>query len=59
MSAREIGLVDAVSNGNYTFIDRDLEEDKRAAMLKAYDADVYLASVNVMLEEGGHRWVKQ
>ena len=52
MSAREIGLVDAVSNGNYTFIDRDLEEDKRAAMLKAYDADVYLASVNAMSEDG-------
>ena len=52
MSARETGLVDAVSNGNYTFIDRDQEEDKRAAMLKAYDADVYLASVNAMSEDG-------
>ena len=38
MSAWEIGLVDAVKNGDYNFIDRDAIEDKRAAMLAAYDA---------------------
>ncbi len=52
MSAREIGLVDAVKNGNYDFIDRDAAEDKRAAMLAAYDADVYLASANAITEDG-------
>jgi hypothetical protein len=52
MSAHEIGLVDAVKNGNYTFIDRDAMEDKRAAMLAAYDADVFLASVNAMTQDG-------
>lgn len=52
MSAHEIGLVDAVKAGNYDFIDRDAEADKRAAMLKAYDADVYLASANAMTEDG-------
>ncbi len=52
MSAREIGLVDVLKNGNYDFIDRDEYEDKRAAMLKAYDADVYLASANAMTEDG-------
>ena len=36
MSAREIGLVDALKDGNYNFIDRDKMEDKRAAMLAAY-----------------------
>ena len=40
MSAHEIGLVDALKSGNYRFIDRDAYEDKRAAMLAAYDADV-------------------
>ena len=40
MSAREIGLVDALKEGNYNFIDRDKMEDKRAAMLAAYDADL-------------------
>ena len=52
MSAHEIGLVDALKAGNYNFIDRDEIEDKRAAMLAAYDADWYLASVNAMTEDG-------
>ena len=52
MSVREIGLFDAVKSGNYNFIDRDEMEDKRAAMLAAYDADVYLASCNAMTEDG-------
>ena len=52
MSAHEIGLVEALKAGNYDFIDRDEYEDKRAAMLKAYDADVFLSSVNAMTEDG-------
>jgi len=52
MSAREIGLVDALKDGNYSFIDRDNYEDKRAAMLAAYDADIYLASPNALTEDG-------
>lgn len=52
MSAHEIGLVDALKNGNYEFIDRDAYEDKRAAMLAAYDADVFLSSANAMTEDG-------
>ena len=52
MSVHEIGLVDALKTGNYNFIDRDKAEDKRAAMLMAYDADVFLSSVNAMTEDG-------
>ena len=52
MSAHEIGLVDALKSGNYRFIDRDAYEDKRAAMLAAYDADVFLSSTNAMTEDG-------
>ena len=52
MSAREIGLVDALKSGPYHFIDRDAYDDKRAAMLAAYDADVYLASANAITEDG-------
>ena len=52
MSAHEIGLVDAVKKGNYNFIDRDKAEDKRAAMLAGYDADVFLSSTNAMTEDG-------
>ncbi|MCR4951027.1 MAG: lactate utilization protein [Solobacterium sp.] len=52
MSVREIGLFDALQSDKYNFIDRDKIEDKRAAMLAAYDADIYLASVNGMTSDG-------
>ena len=52
MSAREIGLIDAISEGDYNFIDRDNYADKRAAMLMAYDADVFLSSANAMTDDG-------
>ena len=52
MSVHEIGLVKALKEGNYNFIDRDEYEDKRAAMLAVYDADVFLASANAMTEDG-------
>ena len=52
MSAHEIGLVEALKQGNYNFIDRDKAEDKRAAMLAAYDADFFLTSANAMTEDG-------
>lgn len=51
-SAREIGLVAALKEGNYDFIDRDAYEDGRAAMLKSYDADFFLAGANAMTEDG-------
>ena len=52
MSAHEIGLVGALKAGNYRFIDRDAYEDKRQAMLLAYDADVFLSSANAITEDG-------
>lgn len=52
MSAHEIGLVSAIKDGNYNFIDRDAMTDKRAAMLAAYDADVFLAGCNAVTEDG-------
>lgn len=52
MSAHEIGLVEALKEGNYNFIDRDAYADKRAAMLMAYDADVFLSSANAITEDG-------
>lgn len=52
MSARDIGLVDALRVGDYRFIDRDKYDDKRAAMLAAYDADVFVASANAMTDDG-------
>ncbi len=52
MSVHEIGLVDALKNGNYNFIDRDAYENKREAMLAAYDADVFLSSSNAITQDG-------
>lgn len=55
MSAHEIGLVKALMEGDYNFIDRDkatTPEGKRAAMLAAYDADFFLSSANAMTEDG-------
>ena len=52
MSAHEIGLVDLLKNGSRNFIDRDAVEDKRAAMLAAYDADVFISSANAITEDG-------
>ncbi len=52
MSVHEIGLVKALQEGNYNFIDRDAYEDKRAAMLAAYDADVFLSSSNAITQDG-------
>jgi L-lactate utilization protein LutB len=52
MSAHEIGLVEVLKNGDYNFIDRDAYEDKRAAMLAAYDADFFIASANAMTDDG-------
>ena len=46
VSAQEIGLVDALKAGNYTFLDRHEIPDKRAAMRMAY------ASCNAITEDG-------
>lgn len=51
MSAQEIGLVDALQEGNYQFLDRDRMEP-REALLAAYDADIFLSSVNAMTDDG-------
>ena len=52
MSAVEIGLVDAVKNGNYNFLDRNSYSDRRQALLDSYNADVFLTSANAMTEDG-------
>lgn len=52
MSAHEIGLVEAVKGPDFRFIDRETYTDRRAAILAAYDADVFLSSANAMTEDG-------
>ncbi len=55
MSAREIGLLDAVANGNYNYINREeakTEEEKRAASIAAFDCDVFIAGTNAITNDG-------
>lgn len=51
-SVEEIGLTKAMKEGEYQYCDRDAAADKRAAELFAYDADVFLGSVNAITEDG-------
>lgn len=50
-SANEIGLIDALKNGKYKYIDRALMEP-RESLMAAYDADIFLASANAMTSDG-------
>ena len=52
MSVAEIGLKDALAEGNYNFVDRDKCDDKLAAALMAYSADFYLGSANAITNDG-------
>ena len=51
MSAHEIGLIKALEEGNYNYMDRDKME-RRAALMAAYDADVFLSSANAITDDG-------
>lgn len=50
-SAHEIGLVKALQEGNYQYIDRS-KMSPRDGLLAACDADVFLSSVNAMTSDG-------
>ena len=55
MSIRDIGLTDALKNGDYVVYDRDevkTAEDKLSIYRKAFEVDYYLSSVNAMTEDG-------
>ena len=54
-SVREVGLIDAINEGNYVFYDRDKAaspEEKQEIALKAFTCDWFLGSVNAMSEDG-------
>ena len=52
----ETGIVDALKNGNYHYIDRMIpgltQEQKEEAMRAAFHADFYLSSANAITEDG-------
>lgn len=51
VSAHEIGLVQALEEGNYCYLDR-AKMEPREALLAAYDSDVFLSSANAMTNDG-------
>ena len=51
MSAHGIGLVQALQEGNYQYLDRSKMES-REGLLAAYDSDVFLSSANAMTSDG-------
>lgn len=51
MSAHEIGLIHALENGNYHYLDRNTM-DARQGLLAAYDADIFLSSANAITSDG-------
>ena len=55
MSIRDIGLTQALKDGNYVVYDRDdvtTADEKLAVYRKAFEVDYYLASANAMSEDG-------
>ena len=55
MSIRDIGLTQALKDGNYVVFDRDdvdTAEEKLAVYRKAFEVDYYLASTNAISEDG-------
>ncbi len=55
MSIRDIGLTQALKDGNYVVYDRDdvdTAEEKLAVYRKAFEVDYYLASTNAISEDG-------
>lgn len=51
MTAHEIGLIPALQEGNYHYIDRD-QMEPRASLMASYDADFFLTSANAMTDDG-------
>lgn len=52
---KQVGVIDAVRNGNFNYVDRGLAQSKEEAeelMREAYFADVYLTSSNAVTEFG-------
>lgn len=54
LSAQQIGLMDALRNGNYRAIDRDAcKPEERASVMRAcLDADVFLTGANALSMDG-------
>ena len=50
-SAHEIGLIQALEEGDYNYIDRS-NMTPRESLMAAYDADIFLSSANAITNDG-------
>lgn len=50
-SAQEVGLIKALEEGNYNYIDR-AKLTPRESLMAAYDSDVFLSSANAITSDG-------
>lgn len=51
MSAHEIGLIKALEDGNYNYLDR-AKMNPREGLMAAYDSDIFLSSANAITNDG-------
>lgn len=52
VSLQEIGGIELLKSGKYTYLDRTAAADPREIYVKGYDADVFLTSANAITEDG-------
>ena len=55
MTIRDMGLVEALHNGNYDIFDRDIchdPEENQKAMRRAFSMDWFITSANAVSEDG-------
>ena len=50
-SAQEVGLIKALKEGNYNYIDR-AKLSPRESLMAAYDSDIFLSSANAITNDG-------
>ena len=50
-SAQEVGLIKALKEGNYNYIDR-AKLSPRESLMAAYDSDIFLSSANAITSDG-------
>ena len=50
-SAQEVGLIKALKEGNYNYIDR-AKLSPRESLMTAYDSDIFLSSANAITSDG-------
>lgn len=51
-SAQEVGLIKALKEGNYNYIEPGAKLSPRESLMAAYDSDIFLSSANAITSDG-------